>query len=99
MKQVSLLQIALLAVCFTCASKARVDISELNRQVEQLYDQGKYAEAIRVAEQALAEAEVTVGPDHASTATTLNNLAVFYRDMGRYDEALPLHKLALANRE
>ncbi|MCV2350805.1 CHAT domain-containing tetratricopeptide repeat protein [Paucibacter sp. Y2R2-4] len=75
------------------------DVATLNGKVFQLYSQGRYAEAMDVARQALAEAEVAYGPEHASTATTINNLAVLCREMGRYEEALPLYKRALAINE
>ena len=38
----------------------------------------------------------TLGPDHPSVAATLNNLALLYWAQGRYAEAEPLLKRALA---
>jgi hypothetical protein len=35
-------------------------------------------------------------PDHPDVATALNNLAVLYREQGRYSDADVLHKRALA---
>ena len=78
---------------------AWADVDELNQQVVQLYQQGKYGEAVSVAQRAAAEAEANFGPDDARTATSLNNLAGLYRAMGRYDDALPLYRRALAIRE
>ncbi len=40
--------------------------------------------------------EKALGPDHPSVATNLNNLAVLYRAHGKYAEAEPLYKRALA---
>ena len=47
----------------------------LNNKVNSLYGQGKYAEAVLVAQEALRVAEATFGPEDARTATSLNNLA------------------------
>ena len=38
----------------------------------------------------------TLGPDHRTVGTRLNNLAAAYYDQGRYGEAEALHKRALA---
>ena len=40
-----------------------------------------------------------LGPDHPDTASSLNNLAGLYRAQGRYAEAEPLYRRALAIRE
>ena len=40
--------------------------------------------------------EKALGPDHPDVANSLNNLAVLYRDLGRYEAAEPLFKRALA---
>ena len=50
-------------------------------------------------QRALAIREKRLGPDHADTATSLNNLAGLYHDQGRYGEAEPLFRRALAIRE
>ena len=43
--------------------------------------------------------EKALGPDHPDVATALNGLAGLYRLQGRYAEAEPLYKRALAIRE
>ena len=43
--------------------------------------------------------EKTIGPEHPEFAKGLNNLAVLYRVQGRYADAEPLYKRALAIRE
>ena len=98
----SLIRTALLAACLSSSPLAFADVGALNRQVSQLYSQGKYREAIDVARQAVAEAEAeaeaeaTLGADeYVATAISLNNLAALYQVMGRYDEALPLGRRAL----
>jgi len=72
---------------------------ELNVQVIQLYEQGKYAEAVPLAQESLQLAEATFGPKHPNVATSLDNLATLYQKQGRYSEAEPLCKRALAIRE
>ena len=44
--------------------------------------QGRYAEAEPLYKRALAIREKALGPDHPDVATSLNNLAVLYRDPG-----------------
>jgi hypothetical protein len=60
------------------------DLSALDRQFHQLYRQGYYAKAARIAKRAAALAEKKIGPDHPNVATALNNLAEMYRAQGRY---------------
>ncbi|UCE73013.1 MAG: tetratricopeptide repeat protein, partial [Methanomassiliicoccales archaeon] len=69
---------------------------KLNTKVLTLYQQGRYSEAAKVAEEALSVAEKTFGPDHPAVAISLNNLAGLYDSQGRYGEAEPLYKRALA---
>ena len=71
------------------------EAERLTQQVIQLYQQGKYNEAIPLAEQALAIRKKQLGDNHPDTATSLNNLALLYRLQGRYSEAEPLLKEAL----
>ncbi|REJ40618.1 MAG: CHAT domain-containing protein [Microcystis flos-aquae TF09] len=72
------------------------EAERLTQQVIQLYQQGKYNEAIPLAEQALAIHKQQLGDNHPSTASSLNNLAELYQSQGRYSEAEPLYKQALA---
>jgi tetratricopeptide (TPR) repeat protein len=74
---------------------ALAEAERLNQQVIQLYQQGKYNEAIPLAEQALAIRKKVLGDNHLDTATSLNNLALLYESQGRYSEAEPLYKQAL----
>ncbi|MCK5254610.1 MAG: tetratricopeptide repeat protein, partial [Deltaproteobacteria bacterium] len=66
----------------TCAKKDHLStrtkedqLNELNHKAVILFEQGRYSEAAKVAEEALAVAEKTLGPDHPDVATSLNNLA------------------------
>ena len=68
--------------------------NQLNAQVVANYKAGKYGVAAKLAEKQLASAE-----KHLHTklvATSLNNLAALYYDQGKYAEAEPLYKRALA---
>ena len=91
------LVLALLVAFPVFAQEARW--KELNSKVLQLYQQGKYGEAISVAQEALRVAEASFGPEHANVATALNDLAALYREQGRYAAAEPLFKRSLAIRE
>ncbi len=72
------------------------ETEELNRQVVQLYNQGRYADAIPLAERALAIREKALGPEHPDVATSLSSLAELYRATGAYAKAELLHTRALA---
>jgi CHAT domain-containing protein/tetratricopeptide (TPR) repeat protein len=75
------------------------DLDALNRQVAQLYQAGKYAEATEIAKLQLAVAERKFRADHPSVAIALNNLALLYQAQGRYAEAEPLYKRTLTTIE
>ncbi len=62
------------------------------------YEQGRYAEAEKSWSAALQKAE-KFGPQDTRLAQSLNDLAVLYRNQGKYGEAEPLYKRALAIRE
>jgi CHAT domain-containing protein/Tfp pilus assembly protein PilF len=79
--------------------EALAEAKRLNQQAVELYQQGKYNEAIPLAEKALAIFKKVLGDNHPDTATSLNNLALLYKSQGRYSEAEPLLKQALAIRK
>ena len=60
---------------------------------------GDFKTAEPLIRRALATNEATLGPDHPSTAGSLNNLALLYQSLGRYAEAEPLIRRALAINE
>jgi tetratricopeptide (TPR) repeat protein len=68
----------------------------LNQQVTQLYEAGKYAEAIPIAQRALELAERQFGPDHPEVGTALNNLAELFRQQRRYFDAEALTERSLS---
>jgi tetratricopeptide repeat protein len=63
------------------------EADKLDRQVEELSKAGKYSEAIPPATQSLHLREKALGPEHAGTATSLNNLAQLYQSMRDYAKA------------
>ncbi|NIS69438.1 MAG: tetratricopeptide repeat protein, partial [Proteobacteria bacterium] len=95
-KSTQILLVALLVVACTVSIFAQEELwKELNSKVGMLYQQGRYSEAAKVAEEALKVAEKTFGPNHPNVATSLNNLALLYKAQGKYSEAEPLYKRAL----
>ncbi|MDP6180607.1 MAG: tetratricopeptide repeat protein, partial [Desulfatiglandales bacterium] len=72
------------------------EAARLSQQVGQLYRQGRYQEAIFPVKRALAIYEKALGPDHPRVATSLNNLALLYSNLGDYAGAEPLYKRSLA---
>lgn len=75
------------------------EATRLNQQVDRLYQQGKYDEAIPLAKRALAIREKILGANHPDVATSLSNLAVLYDYQGKYRQAEPLQSRALAIKE
>src|SRR6202050_5268929 len=71
---------------------------ELNKRIHELSQAGKYAEAIPLAQRALAILEKAFGPDHPDVAQSLNNLAELYDTQGRYADALPLVRRTISNK-
>jgi tetratricopeptide (TPR) repeat protein len=67
---------------------------QLNQQVVQLHQQGKYTQAIALAKEALRIREQALGPTHPQVATSLNNLAGLLKATGDYAEAKPLYERA-----
>ena len=84
--------IACIVVAFICLCHTLVlgatseDADRLNARVAQLYQLGRYAEAIRLAEKALAIARQLPG-NHPSTASSYNNLGTLYEATGEYGKA------------
>ena len=75
------------------------EIQALNTQALQLHRQGKYGEALVVAERALSLAEKELGPEHPDTLVSVNNLGLLNAAQGRYGEAELLYKRMLAGHE
>src|SRR5271165_6870754 len=71
------------------------EFTSLDQQVQTLFKQGKYQEAIPLAEKAVEIARRVRGPEHPDTATCLISLAALYQVMGEYAKAEPLYQEAL----
>jgi tetratricopeptide (TPR) repeat protein len=79
--------------------EAFAEAKRLTQQAFELYQQGKYNEAIPLAEKALVIFKNLLGDNHPTTTSSLNFLAGLYKSQGKYTEAEPLFKQALAIRK
>ncbi|EPS38343.1 hypothetical protein H072_8027 [Dactylellina haptotyla CBS 200.50] len=61
--------------------------------------QGKYDEAMRWYERALAGKEKALGKEHPSILSTVHNIAIVFGSQGKYDEAMQWYERALAGSE
>lgn len=86
---------AIVVLCTAANAQSGDAVAAMNAKVEQLYGQGKYAEATEAARQSLALAEATPQTDPKIFGIALDNLAALYRIQGRYGEAEPLYKRSL----
>ena len=75
------------------------DPNALNQQVNQLIEQGKYQEAIPIAERAVEVAKRLRGLEHPDMATSLDNLGLLYQVMEEYAKAEPVYQEALRIRQ
>jgi tetratricopeptide (TPR) repeat protein len=76
--------------------RARLAEAELlNRTVEELYQAGKYADAVPWAHQALDIHKAVLGQRHPGTAQSLHSLAWLLQAQGDYAAAKPLYEQAL----
>jgi len=95
------------AMCFVAISfvmfsgcsqseKGKASWAELNKKTADLFNEGKYSEAIETGNKALKIAEQESGPDQQiNIATSLYNIASCYFIQGMYDKAEPLFEKAL----
>ena len=81
------------------AAPASEDPAALNAEAVRLYQAGRYADAIPLAERVLALREKGLGPEHPDVAGSLHNLARLYKSMGDYAKSEPLYQRSLAIRE
>src|SRR5262245_62398047 len=75
------------------------ELARLHSEVERLHSQGKYADAVPVAERYVALARQKHGEEHTEVATALVWLGSVYYAQGRYGEAEPVYRRSLAIRE
>jgi CHAT domain-containing protein/tetratricopeptide (TPR) repeat protein len=89
-------------VCASLTVEQRRRLTEaarLNRKVLALYKEGKYAEAVTAARNALVIRKEVRGDRHPDYADSLNNLAASLESQGGYAAARPLYERALAIRK
>ena len=94
-------RLALIAVTTAClwmgtARAQSEDPDILYRRVTELYQAGKYAEAMPLSERYAAAMKSRHGDEAPQYAVALTWLAALYRAQGRYAEAEPLYQRALA---
>src|SRR6516165_10997385 len=68
----------------------------LYAQHERLFKQGRFSEAIPLAQRILGIREKVLGPNRIEVGVALNDLASDYLAQGRYSDAEPLYKRSLA---
>jgi len=75
------------------------ELREAYNSYNALSQQGRYSEAEFYAKKALRLGTEEFGPNHPTTATFLNNLALLHQTQGRYAKAEPLYQRSLAIKE
>ncbi|MFC1834463.1 tetratricopeptide repeat protein [Thermodesulfobacteriota bacterium] len=65
------------------------------KETRQLCNQGNYTEAEEIANEALEEAKKNYGPDSMLASRALVNVALVYRNQGKYSEAEAIYKRIL----
>ena len=89
--------IMILAALFALPAFAQEDLwEELNDKASQLLQERRYADAIKVCEEAIKVATETFAPNHPCIAISKNLLGTLYWTYGRFSEAEPLFRQALA---
>jgi tetratricopeptide (TPR) repeat protein/CHAT domain-containing protein len=71
------------------------EVQALNADIDRLYGEGRFADAIPLAERALSIQERALGPDDPGVVKALNNLALLYRSAGDYVGAEALFERVL----
>ena len=89
----------LMAFCGPALSAQESHWNDLNTQVIVLVKEGKYAEAIPVAFEAVKVAEATFGPEDSKVVISLNILSLLYGHEGRLSDVEPLYQRILSIHE
>ena len=97
--KILLLALAVGAVDVTTARGQVNEADRLNKRSIELFEAGRYQEAIPLSQRALSIREKDLGPDHPDVAQSLSNLATLFQAKGQYADAEPLYRRALIIRE
>jgi tetratricopeptide (TPR) repeat protein/CHAT domain-containing protein len=81
------------------SSSDEAEVEAISARINELYREGKYSEAIDLAEKVLERSEAIFGTDHLYTAVALGNLGVLYQAQGKSALAAPLLERALRIQE
>lgn len=83
------------AVPSRAQAQAADDFEALNQQAQRLLDEGKYTQALPLAQRSLAAAEAKLGPQAAIVGDILNLLGLLHGNLGNLAEAEPLYRRAI----
>jgi len=78
---------------------ALAEADKLNKEAIALFRAGKHAEAEPGLQRALSIVERVLGPNHATFAAVLNNLATVHKAQGQYSKAEQLYQRSVAINE
>jgi CHAT domain-containing protein/tetratricopeptide (TPR) repeat protein len=87
---------AMLSTPVGVAAQDRDEAAALSHEVDQLYQAGRYADAVSLAQVALAKLKERYPEDDFHNATLLKRLAEMHALQGRYGDAEPFYRRALA---
>ena len=80
------------------AQEASDEVTALSREVDQLFQAGRFADAIPIAQRALAMLKVQYPEDDFHNAILLKRVAEMYARQGRYGDAEPFRKTGARGR-
>ena len=86
----------LLLIAMGPAVAQHVDVAAIYKRWQELFEGGNYPAALVEAQRYEAEVKAQFGINHPNYATSLDALAVLYKNQARYADAEPLYKRALA---
>ena len=92
--------VIILALGFSFMVKAQAPArgnspAKLHQRILELYQQGRFRDAILLAERLVVFTKRARGDEDPGTEGSLNNLAPFYEETGEYAKAEPLYQEAL----
>src|SRR5262245_35907826 len=85
-----------IALAGPAQAQGQDDLARLSAEVSRLHGQGKYAQAVPIAQRYVELARQQYGEEHPAFATAVTWLAIVHREQGRLAEAEPLFKRSVA---